>query len=415
MKLQLYSIFNNIVYFCRFFQCTELKSALSVNKYISTSWKSTSAFGSFRCAMVVGLFLIMAVAARGQNITDPCGPPACTVIDTNNSQLRDTVCSGDVITFTVGYNASNTVVLKANAPSVSAPTPQQLNLPNGTPDDSGSCVYRSSLIVSGYNGYVVDENSIMYVRLNIEHDNAADLNIRLKCPSDTSLSILKSYFSTNNNPVECGGNLSFSGGWTEPNPGHPDFPCAFGDGNGTGWDYCWSSNDNTDYVYALDDGIIYRDYNNLDDDYRFIPSSLPLGTFLNPFYHPDDNFSGFAGCAINGIWTIEIVDGNPDNHDWNGTLFDWEIVFDDNLAGGGGAIDSASVVIPGSNGQTGTIIPCSSDGSDMAFSFTAPVFSHDSTVEYTLRLYDTVEHCYYDTVIRVLVRGAGIAHFDGEL
>ncbi|MCR4873711.1 MAG: hypothetical protein K5885_09240, partial [Bacteroidales bacterium] len=117
-------------------------------------------------------------------------------------------------------------------------------------------------------------------------------------------------------------------------------------------------------------------------------------------YHPDEPFSSLIGCPINGVWKIEIVNGYYT--DDNGYLFDWEIVFDESLAGGGGgAVDSAAVLTGGD--QPSPNYGDSGDNDPMTFVFHAPPVTQDTTIKDTLRLYDPVGGCWYDTTISVLV------------
>ncbi|MBP5496199.1 MAG: hypothetical protein J6X98_03410, partial [Bacteroidales bacterium] len=90
----------------------------------------------------------------------------------------------------------------------------------------------------------------------------------------------------------------------------------------------------------------------------------------------------------------------------NGYLFDWEIVFDDNLAGGGGSIDSAAVLVPGDPNSPATWSEESSAlfelTSDTSFIFHAPIVSQNTTISDTLRVYDAAG-CWYDTTISITV------------
>ncbi|MBR5919581.1 MAG: hypothetical protein IKZ56_00260, partial [Bacteroidales bacterium] len=126
----------------------------------------------------------------------------------------------------------------------------------------------------------------------------------------------------------------------------------------------------------------------------FIPTNT---SSLSPLYRPEQPFDSLIGCPIAGSWYIEIIDASPQ---YNGYLFDWEIVFDESLTIGG-SIDSAAVLTGGDQPS-----PDYDDGGDndpMTFVFQAPIVTQDSTITATLRVYDTVAHCWYDTTITITV------------
>ena len=344
--------------------------------------------------------------------------------------LPDTVCAGMAIPFSIGYNNSNTIVLspsESSEPTITKPERMFLPDPGDVPCND-NCVYRSSITVQGYNGTIQDQNSIKYVRLNLEHSYSGDLNIKLSCPDGLhSADIL--YYSNNAPSSPCGSSISLTScGWqTYGNPfyafgvgftntGDAGFPCdSLYNPPRTGANYCWSSNDTVGtyatseggYVYSMDMGT--WSFNTTDwTNYTATDTST-----LFPLYHPDESFGNFTGCSINGEWTIEIIDGGS-NNSYNGYLFDWEIVFDESLAGGGGGgsgtVDSAVVLNEGVKDDQ----LFEQDASDTVFTFTAPTnITENTTIERTLRLFNPEAGCYYDTVFSIVVTPpATTVHYD---
>lgn len=128
-------------------------------------------------------------------------------------------------------------------------------------------------------------------------------------------------------------------------------------------------------------------------------------TTSTQFYRPFQSFyPSLAGCPLNGPWTINIY-STYGEHNHNGYLFDWEIVFNESLASDVGTIDSAAVLVPNSGGQASPFF--TRDGSDTTFVFHAPVVAQDTDIEDTLRVFDPIAECWYDTVIHVVVSAVG--------
>ena len=234
------------------------------------NYKSTT-FGTLRTALVVLFTFMSVIAVKAQ---DPPTQHDCTtsghpIYSTWN--LQNSICSGGDIPFSIGYAPSNTMVL---APSTPSHTPvDTLFLPDGSSCDNGSCVYSSSSTYSSYtNNTVGGANAIKYVKLNIEHGMASDLNIRLVCQNGTRINILKAH--------ETGGGGdctdAYSSGWEEPYLMSPY--CAFGGGTfnqassddelcdssynppQAGAIYCWSNKSDCGIQYATyGNGRIYQE------------------------------------------------------------------------------------------------------------------------------------------------------------
>ena len=394
--------------FARFFLEKNLDLNLELKTSISTSYKTKGFTRALRLATLVVLFAVMAVqSVCAQNYNDCTATGHPIYVDTL-WRFPDTVCAGQTVPFSIGYDTSNTIVLSPNEPPIPEP-PAPVYIPGG--DICGdSCYIRSYIFFPPtYSGYITSADNIDYIRLNIEHEYPEELYIKVVCPSGQSATIL------NCNYVDDGG--CWEGlipteniGW-QPGNNVPDETVHFGiqgqdndsypcDPNrnapGFGWDYCWTSSNNhstSGYIYNI---------NNMDANDRLIATNL---TNLTPIYSPDQSFNSLIGCQISGNWYIEIVDASPY---YNGYLFDWEIVFDESLAGGGGGVDSAAVLttIQGTLTDDPLFVP-QQPNSDTSFVFTAPVVAQNTVIEDTLRVFDPVAGCWYDTVLRVTVLAAG--------
>ena len=369
-----------------------------------------------------GIFMLLNV---------PCKAQECNGIFHRSFPIM--VCAGDHDTITIGYNPLKDIELNSSEPSEQIHIGPGIFLPDGIAcGDDNSCIYSSSISVSGYSGTITSANDIKYVRLNLEHELVDELNIRLKCPSGSTVNILfpNPWYNTNR---EC--YLTADGEWIPgdginfdwPSFGVPYFGSASDESAcdtndidnqaGIGWDYCWSNNDNSGYNYAFDDGRIYRDINNQNN---IAPGSLSFDSThiatLSQFYKPDQSFSLFADahCDINGPWTLEIIDFGSGDY-YNGYLFDWEIVFDDDHlhptgGGDGGNIDNIAVVIKQDYGQIYNVH--FGDG-DTSIVFHAPSnISETTTFTDTLQFFDHGTLCWDTTISFVVTPPVTTVHYD---
>ena len=199
-------------------------------------------------------------------------------------------------------------------------------LPDGRDCGSG-CTYVSSVTFNSYSPADVIQSAedILYVRLNIEHSSIGDLWIRLTCPNQQHATILKKYGVGSSS--SCSNQIPASEwGWAYGEGGETGV-AHFGEpvddaGTecdsmpiGTCWNYCWSNATNQGYVYSND----YYIYSGVTSMQSIDSTNVAQ---MSNVYHPDDDFSNLIGCPMNGIWSIEVVDG------WsldNGFLCGWEI------------------------------------------------------------------------------------------
>ena len=236
-------------------------------------------------------------------------------------------------------------------------------IPDGKPCHNGVvdnahleyCSYVSSVTITGYpiSSTIQSANDILYVRLKIEHSFIGDLWIRLICPNNNYVSIMKKYGSGSSS---CSGQIPASEwGWSGgSNSSDAHFGIALDDeasgdeacnpnnpenAMGTPWNYCWSDATNQGYQYAPDGGYVYRRsnvHNNRVD-------STNVAQMTN-VYHPDGTFANLVGCPLNGEWSIEVIDGFSVDNGW---ITDWELVLDTAMAEHYGVIlSSVDTVLP---------------------------------------------------------------------
>ncbi len=229
---------------------------------------------------------------------------------TGTGPLEDTVCLGENTTLIGGVTQTDTV---------------GVDIPPGTfqlggsfagltylPDGSGA-QYQAPIDISGFpqNATIQNSQDLNQVCITMEHSYLGDLEIALQCPNGTQVTLLNSY-----NPGFIPGGVSGGGTYM----GDP-IDDTGGGGPGEGWEYCFSSVFNTWGDYPTEIGN-----NNTVPAPNFgngNPSLNPNGVFL-----PEDDFNTFAGCPVNGQWTI-IVQDNLGIDD--GYIFEWGLFFDQSL------------------------------------------------------------------------------------
>ncbi|MCR4827970.1 MAG: gliding motility-associated C-terminal domain-containing protein [Bacteroidales bacterium] len=302
-------------------------------------------------------------------------------------------CAGRSFVVTFGHSDTNTVQI--SLPEASLGHADTIFLPDGVSCGTMGCSYQSPVVFtdfpsSGPGSTITSVNDIKYVRLKMEHSYIGDIHINLTCPNNHSASLLNfSGYGTS----DCTSSIPQSRrGWQEGNNmdngtflGNPIddedylYPCNSNrpdNAPGTGWNYCWSNNNNSGYTYGSGDGIIYRAGNTVNIGGGFWgnqgvdSSNVAAGTH---FYHPDQSFSSLIGCPLNGSWRIEVIDGWSGD---NGYIFEWELALDPSLIPTTCQIDSRQVVGP----NVGTI-------NDSTFRITAPSrLDHDTCIQYLFRI-----------------------------
>ena len=230
--------------------------------------------------------------------------------------LEDTVCLGQNTSLVGGVTPTDTVGVDIPA--------GQFQLGGSfagltyLPDGSGQ-QYQAPIDITGFpsGATVTNAQDLNQVCITMEHSYLGDLEILLECPNGTQVPLMDTYPGG----IIPGGT---SGGGTFL--GHP-FDDAGGGGAGIGWEYCFSS------VFNTIGGSISGNLGNTVA-VPFIAANPPTqmtdlsaGNSIDPavVYEPEANFTGFAGCPINGQWTIIVQDNLGTDDGW---IFEWGLFFD---------------------------------------------------------------------------------------
>lgn len=229
---------------------------------------------------------------------------------------EDTVCLGQNTTLIGGVTATDTVGI--DIPSGEFQLGGSFAGLTYLPDGSGA-QYQAPIDIAGFpsGSTIATAQDLNQVCITIEHSYLGDLEIALECPNGTQVPLVNSYGPG----FIPGGN---SGGGTYL--GHP-WDDIGGGGAGEGWEYCFSS------VFNTIAGSMTANLGNTVA-VPFVPANPPTqpvqlsaGNSIDNsvIYEPETSFAGFAGCPINGQWTI-IVQDNLGTDD--GYIFEWGLFFD---------------------------------------------------------------------------------------
>jgi gliding motility-associated-like protein len=345
------------------------------------------------------------------SITDSTGCqsyiPYTFRVRTSSNPIRDvldfpSVCAGTEVELSVGYDFLSALQVDTvgSEQLTALSVTDTIFLPDGLPchdgvEQSGQlqyCSYISPVTFTSFSpaATIQSANDILFVRIKIEHSYIGDIWIRLICPNQQYVSILKKMSSGSSScssqipASEWGWNGSGSGGAylgqaydsdTSPkcDPNQPQ------NAMGIPWNYCWSNATNQGYVYSNNTYV----YSNSSSGQPIDSTNVANMTNL---YHPDGSFANLIGCPMNGTWSIEVMDGFSVDNGW---MTEWEIALDPALLPQDWSydvlVDSAWVVGPGANGPT--VIPDSA-----------------GFIEYQLYVRDELG-CIYDTVNHMEVVG----------
>jgi large repetitive protein len=210
-------------------------------------------------------------------LIEVAGPPTFTL--TSDADPGG-VCPGTDVTLTAVVTP-----YEWEEPQVQ-PNPDPTELPDGT----GSS-YTSQVVFNQFGtSDIIEDGSNMIIMLDIEHSYMGDLDIEVVCPNGTRVELLDFSSNTMNN-CNVGGAGEYDDGEGPP---------------GDGAEYYFDSSAGTDFSSFSGPGSTSA--TGVD---------IPAGT-----YAPDESFTGFNGCPINGTWTVQITDNyNLDD----GTLFTWSV------------------------------------------------------------------------------------------
>ena len=183
------------------------------------------------------------------------------------------------------------------------------------PDGSGVS-YTSNLIFNGFGtGQILQNaNDLLKIFMEIEHSYIGDLNLVVKCPNNSTVT-LKSY---------PGGNSNFLGEPIDNNSA----PVS-----GLGYMYHWLSGGSTTmaaafslYQYSFTDvlGASYTNHNYLPPSAAYPATSTATGTLPIIQYLPETPITNLLGCPLNGTWSITVTDNLAID---NGFIFSWGIDF----------------------------------------------------------------------------------------
>ena len=175
------------------------------------------------------------------------------------------------------------------------------------PDGSG-VEYETTINITGFDSTQVIENAsdVLDVCLTIEHSYLGDLEMSLTCPDGTEIVMFNSWTGQGISPSFAGGfggGSIYLGDALDNSQGTP----------GVGWEYCFSES----AVW----GTMAEEF----DLNNYTPTTISNGNAMSAgTYQPEESYSSFLGCPINGPWTITVRDniGTDD-----GYIFDWGILF----------------------------------------------------------------------------------------
>lgn len=287
--------------------------------------------------------------------------------------LEDTVCLGEQTTLIGGVTPTDTVGI--NIPAGSFQLGGSFAGLTYLPDGSGA-QYQAPIDISGFPSGSTISNSqdLNQVCITMEHSYLGDLEIALQCPNGTQVTLLNSY-----TPGFIPGGVSGGGTYM----GDP-IDDGGGGGPGEGWEYCFSSVFNTWGDYPTEIGnantIPAPNFGNNN------PSLNPNGVYL-----PEQDFATFAGCPVNGQWTI-IVQDNLTIDD--GYIFEWGLFFDQSFFPGASSYQNSVVTEGWANDPT--IV----SGQNDTLIVVQPNTPGDYT--YTYQITDDFG-CDYDTTVSLFV------------
>jgi len=327
-------------------------------------------------------------------------------VRTSSNPIREVldfpaVCAGSEVELTVGYDFLSALQVdtvgseQITALSVS----DTVFLPDGVPCNNGAeatgqlqyCSYISPVTFTSFSpaATIQSANDILFVRVKLEHSWVGDIWIRLICPNQQYVSILKKY---NSGQTACAAVIPASEwGWNGSGTTSAYFGEAYDYSSGCNplnssnqmgipWNYCWSNATNQGYQYAPGNYV----YNSASIHNGRIDSTNVAN--MTNVYHPDGSFANLIGCPMNGTWSIEVMDGWGGDNGW---MTEWEIALDPALLPQDWSykvlVDSSWVVGPGANGPV--VIP------DTA-----------GNIEYQLFVRDELG-CIYDTTNHMEVVG----------
>lgn len=218
--------------------------------------------------------------------------------------LDNTICLGETTTILGG--ATNTDTIGVDATEGTFEVGGVFAGLTYLPDGSGANYTTSIAIADFLPGQTVTSASdIQQMCVTMEHSFLGDIELVLTCPNGTQTTIFNSYSGSGG--LVAGG---FGGGGTFLGQ-------ADDNGNGTpgvGWEYCFADN------------AVWGTFATEFAASNFTAVTSPsFGQAMSAGkYKPEQNFSNFIGCPINGNWTITVRDNQGID---DGFIFEWGIFF----------------------------------------------------------------------------------------
>ena len=226
----------------------------------------------------------------------------------SNIPIEDTLCIGEETEITGGIVGTDTVGV---SPATSAILGggimgEQIFLPDGN-----NVNYETTISIDEFepDQVITSISDIVSMCVNMEHSFLGDLEMMLTCPDGTSVNIFNAYYGTGLFGPGFGGGGTFMGDANDDGSNAP----------GIGFTYCWSSDD--------------PEFGTLGDEWEN-DNTVPVNTFQPGYamapgtYTPEQSFSEFIGCPINGDWTLTVRDNWSIDNGW---IFNWSIYFDPNI------------------------------------------------------------------------------------
>ncbi|MGB6034982.1 MAG: gliding motility-associated C-terminal domain-containing protein [Cryomorphaceae bacterium] len=223
----------------------------------------------------------------------------------SNLVVEDSLCIGEETVITGGVEDGDLVGV---SPSTSAILGggilgEQLYLPDGNNEN-----YETSITIDDFPPglEITSINDFVNFCVTMEHSYLGDLEMMLTCPNGTSINIFNANTGDGLFPGGFGGAGTYLGQPLD-NENQEAVP-------GIGYSYCF-----------FDDaelGELGEEFNT-----NTVAVTEPsAGTSVAPgTYLPEESFSNFIGCPVNGDWTLTVRDNITQD---DGFIFNWSIFFD---------------------------------------------------------------------------------------
>ena len=254
------------------------------------------------------------------------------------------ICEGETITPTIGYDATDNIILEevGHSQYASLKVNDTVFLPDGISCPPYGIYYRSNVTFTEFapGSTITNANDILYLRIKMEHSAIEDLKIDIYCPDGRSCNILPHpNFETN---------IWYVPQYFRVNMGsayRPDVISCNASLNPMGepWNYVWSNNSTLGYQYASSNGSCFNssnfhshynphwdnsNYDYFGDSYHSYSVDSSNLANMSQIYHPYQNFNSLVGCPLNGNWYIQVQDMVEKD---NGYIVEWELALNQDL------------------------------------------------------------------------------------